>query len=366
MKRHVETRKQSLDRDLSELERLRESLPALIEKEAEYRDQLDSESYGVEVRQALEKLNEKLLSMDYDRSRHLELKKELAELLPFAERLNELAKAKEEKPELEIERDALKQKRRGKEERIEQLKAESAVLTEDSVRLPELAAEVKVKEEELATLLARRDRTSSAVAVLESQIGDLERSMQALKEKQKELLQLKTEREDYLLLADAFGKKGIQAIIIENSIPEIESEANRILSRLSDNKMHIALITQHQNKSGSMTETLDILIGDEVGTRNYELYSGGESFKVNFSIRIALSRLLARRAGARLETLIIDEGFGSQDNRSRERLVRSIKAIQSDFSRILVITHFLDVQEMFPTQIQVKKEEGISKLQIVS
>ena len=366
MKRHVETRKQSLDRDLSELERLRESLPALIEKEAEYRDQLDSESYGVEVRQALEKLNEKLLSMDYDRSRHLELKKELAELLPFAERLNELAKAKEEKPELEIECRSLEQKRSGKLEKIEQLKEESAVLTEDSVRLPELAAEVKVKEEELTALLTRRDKNTSAVAVLESQIGDLDRSMQSLKEKQKELLQLKTEREDYLLLAEAFGKKGIQAIIIENSIPEIESEANRILSRLTDNKMHIALITQHQTKSGSMTETLDILIGDEVGTRNYELYSGGESFKVNFSIRIALSRLLARRAGARLETLIIDEGFGSQDNRSRERLVRSIKAIQSDFSRILVITHFLDVQEMFPTQIQVKKEEGISKLQIVS
>ena len=58
-----------------------------------------------------------------------------------------------------------------------------------------------------------------------------------------------------------------------------------------------------------------------VGTRNYELFSGGEAFKVNFAVRVALSRLLARRSGAKLETLIVDEGFGSQDEASRERLV---------------------------------------------
>ena len=41
--------------------------------------------------------------------------------------------------------------------------------------------------------------------------------------------------------------------------------------------------------------------------------SGGEAFRVNFAIRVAMSKILARRAGARLQTLVIDEGFGSQD-----------------------------------------------------
>ncbi len=186
--------------------------------------------------------------------------------------------------------------------------------------------------------------------------------MNKKKDAQKELLH---EREDYMLLSEAFGKKGIQALIIETAIPEIEAEANRVLARLSDNKMHVGLITQAKTKSGNNLETLEILIGDEVGTRNYELYSGGEAFKVNFALRIALSRLLARRAGARLETLIIDEGFGSQDENSREKLVKSIKAIQSDFAKILVITHIPDVREMFPVQIQVTKESGISSLQII-
>jgi exonuclease SbcC len=103
-----------------------------------------------------------------------------------------------------------------------------------------------------------------------------------------------------------------------------------------------------------------------VGTRSYELYSGGEAFKVNFSLRIALSRLLARRSGAKLETLIIDEGFGSQDDASRDRLVKAIRLVQADFSRVLVITHIADVREMFPVQIQVVKNNGVSSLKLVS
>ncbi len=43
------------------------------------------------------------------------------------------------------------------------------------------------------------------------------------------------------------------------------------------------------------------------------MFSGGEAFRVNFAIRLALSEVLAQRAGARLQTLVIDEGFGSQD-----------------------------------------------------
>lgn len=366
MKRHVESRKQSLDKDLAELEKVKERLPQFKEKVSQLMDQLDTESYGAAERQALKELGKKLEGLNYDRESHMQLKKELAELLPFAEQLNELARAKEEKPELVKGIEEVNAKIERAEKRIADLEAESRGFDEEAKKVPELETELKELEGEIKQLSSAREESSRTVAVLESQREEALKSISGLKEKAEELGHLRQEKEDYALLSEAFGKKGIQAIIIENAIPEIESEANRILSRLTDNKMHIALVTQHKTKSGSITETLDILIGDEVGTRSYELYSGGEAFKVNFSIRIALSRLLARRAGARLETLIIDEGFGSQDDRSRERLVRAIRAIQSDFSRILVITHFSDVQEMFPTQIQVTKEEGVSRLQIVS
>ena len=102
------------------------------------------------------------------------------------------------------------------------------------------------------------------------------------------------------------------------------------------------------------------------GTRAYELYSGGEAFRVNFALRVAMSRLLARRAGARLETLIIDEGFGSQDEHSRIKLIQAIASIKPDFARIIVVTHISEVKDMFPVQIAVSKEEGISKVAVLS
>jgi exonuclease SbcC len=85
------------------------------------------------------------------------------------------------------------------------------------------------------------------------------------------------------------------------------------------------------------------------------MFSGGEAFRIDFALRIALSKLLARRAGAPLPTLIIDEGFGSQDSSGRERLVEAINSIQDDFEKILVITHIEDLKDAFDERIEVTK-----------
>lgn len=175
----------------------------------------------------------------------------------------------------------------------------------------------------------------------------------------KELRSIAEEKSIYDELATAFGKRGTQALIIEKALPEIEEEANRLLGRMTDNRMHLKIESQRDTKKGDTIETLDIKIADELGTRNYEMFSGGEAFRVNFALRIALSKLLARRAGAPLPTLIIDEGFGTQDSAGREKLVEAINSIQDDFEKILVITHIEELKDAFPVRIDViKTEEG--------
>ena len=174
------------------------------------------------------------------------------------------------------------------------------------------------------------------------------------------------EQKIYEELALAFGKKGIQAMLIENALPELEEEANSLLSRMTDNRMSVRIESQRALKSKEgEAETLDINIGDELGTRRYEMYSGGEAFRIDFALRIALSKLLARRAGAPLPTLIIDEGFGSQDANGRERLVEAINSIQDDFEKILVITHIDEMKESFPVRIEVTKGADGSKIQVI-
>ena len=162
----------------------------------------------------------------------------------------------------------------------------------------------------------------------------------------------------------AFGKQGVPAMIIEAAVPEVEESANMLLGRMTGGRMSVRFDTQRELKSGVLRETLDIKIADELGTRNYELYSGGEAFRVNFAIRIALSKLLARRAGAQLQTVVIDEGFGTQDSLGRERLLEAINAIQDDFKRVLVITHIEELKEAFPIRINVVKTASGSTLSL--
>jgi len=120
--------------------------------------------------------------------------------------------------------------------------------------------------------------------------------------------------------------------------------------------MHVQLETLKHKKSGGMKETLDIIIFDEYGApRAYETFSGGEAFRANFALRIALAQLLTERNGVRIKTLVIDEGFGTQDAQGVESLVQSIQAIQDDFEKILVITHLDRLKEAFPVRIEVEK-----------
>ena len=98
----------------------------------------------------------------------------------------------------------------------------------------------------------------------------------------------------------AFGKNGVPALLIEQALPEIEETTNELLSRLSNGRMSFRFETQREYKDSKredLKETLDMVISDGLGKRDYEMFSGGEAFRVNFSIRLALSKVLARRVG---------------------------------------------------------------------
>ena len=166
-------------------------------------------------------------------------------------------------------------------------------------------------------------------------------------------------------LREAFGKRGVPTMVIETAVPEVEREANRLLGEMSGGSMRLRMETQRETKTGDARDTLEIKISDELGTRAYEMYSGGEAFRINFAIRIALSKLLARRAGARLRALFIDEGFGTQDAAGRERLISAIQSVQNDFDRILVITHLDELRDAFPARIEVTKTAAGSQVRVV-
>ncbi|HCP23909.1 MAG TPA: SMC family ATPase, partial [Dehalococcoidia bacterium] len=181
-----------------------------------------------------------------------------------------------------------------------------------------------------------------------------------MKSESARLSALQEEQSIYQELSTAFGRQGVQAMLIETVVPRLEDETNALLGRMTDNRMNVKLETQRERASGQgePRETLEILVSDELGSRSYEMFSGGEAFRVNLALRIALSRVLAQRLGAPLPTLFIDEGFGTQDAVGRERILDVISAIGNDFEKVVVITHLDDLKEAFPVSIEVQKDEN--------
>lgn len=181
------------------------------------------------------------------------------------------------------------------------------------------------------------------------------------------LATLANEINRYDILEKAFASKGIQAMLIRDyAIPALEKETNQILARMSDNQLYLSISTNTETQRGETRETIDLRVSDASGTRPIEAYSGGEAFRISFALRIALSKLLVHRAGHRLETLIIDEGFGTQDAQGRERLVEAINSISDDFHTILVITHIQELRDLFPIQIAFKRTVAGSSWEVVA
>ena len=325
---------------------------------------IETEDYAPQERESLTQIDLRLAEVAYDEGTHEQLRTSTKALSHWEQEHRALQLARQQ---AESERAALASAQ-------SRLKRLAATLKDEQTRLEELKRDVA----QLAGVteqLSEQDIKTQTVVAAERRVRDVLAAARQRLDTCSQLRKEKRERKDqardvskrvalYEELQAAFGKRGVQAMIIDTALPEIETEANQLLSRMSDGRMNVRLETQRESKKGDTIETLDILISDGWGQRSYELYSGGEAFRVNFALRVALSKLLANRAGAQLQTLVIDEGFGTQDAQGRERLVEAINSISDEFERILVITHIDELKDLFPTRIEVVKGPDGSTISI--
>lgn len=341
-----------------------EGIPRL----AQIEEMLESENYALSARQALKVIDAELRKIGYDPAAHETARRAEAAGRAVDEEMRALEKAQtalaaleRELADLQKQLDNLKREATRQKEVYDQAAAELA------------AAEAKAPDLEAARqdLFSLQEREQQ----LRMEVGAAQQRVSVLAEQKKRRKNLESQRQElartvgqYKQLERAFSKDGVPALLIEQALPQIEVRANDILERLSGGSMSVRFVTQAAYKDKrreELRETLDIQIGDGSGSRDYELFSGGEAFRVNFAIRLALSEVLAQRAGARLQTLVIDEGFGSQDTQGRQRLIEAINLVRQDFAKILVITHIDELKDAFPSRIEVEKTADGSILKII-
>ncbi len=329
---------------------------------------LSSESFANQERQDLAEIDKELKAIGYDAAAHDACRNQEAAARSAEADLRALEAAQAALQPLEREIDESQQQQ-------EQLTAE---ISRQQQEYDEVAAQLAAAQAVAPDLEATESTLHELLEQENSQrmeVGAAQQKVMVLKDLKARLKDLTAQREElarlvgrYKLLERAFGKDGVPALLIEQALPEIETRANELLERLSEGTMSVSFATQaafKDKKREDLKETLDILISDGAGRRDYELYSGGEAFRVNFAIRLALSELLARRAGARLQTLVVDEGFGSQDAQGRQHLIEAINQVKPDFAKVLVISHIEELKEAFPNRIEVEKTERGSTLRVV-
>ncbi len=321
-------------------------------------EKLDQESFSMEHRKKVLSIKSALKKLSYDEDKHKELRAEAKKLEPYSADKENLDKAKlglsirakeEKKASLELTNEKKKSKTIQKE--LSELQGINAESKETKQKLESATNRITILKKSKDEIVAEITRSENHLERIEKLLNKKKTVKKSIKNINRDLVIFKE-------LVKAFGKNGLQALIIENAIPEIEIEANKILSRLTEGSMALSLEMVKPTQKGGEKETLEIYIGDSSGTRSYETFSGGEAFRIDFALRVAISKFIANRSGAQLRTLVVDEGFGTQDKDGLDQFVQVINTIKDDFDKILAITHVDELKERFPVRIEVTKEPG--------
>jgi len=335
---------------------------------AEITEQLEEGQYLKQIQPQLDAVAQKIDGLGYDSKGHDKLRDQEQKLRVFEEKFRKLEQARTAQAGLEREVSELGAQKTRMDENHQQLQRTINTLSQQIKNKREKTADPAQLEKELRDAREDENHARQAVGIAQQNVNVLENLRKRKKELESNSRELSRQIARLKMLETAFGKDGVPALLIENAIPHIETQANEILDKLSGGNMSVSFETERDyadKKRQDRKQTLDIIIRDSAGSRAYELFSGGEAFRINFAIRLALSRVLAHRSGARLQTLVIDEGFGSQDAEGRQRLVEAINLVKDDFEKILVITHLDELKDAFSSRIEVTKNQQGSQVEVI-
>ena len=127
------------------------------------------------------------------------------------------------------------------------------------------------------------------------------------------------------------------------------------LANLQLDRLHGRYLLQRKNNAALELEVLDTWQGDNV--RDTRTLSGGEGFLVSLALALALSDLVSHKT--QIESLFLDEGFGTLDNETLDTALDALDSLNASGKMIGVISHVEAMKERIPVQIKVQKLNGL-------
>jgi exonuclease SbcC len=283
------------------------------------------------------------IAVVYDAARHETVKRQLERLEPIDTRAKKLAVQIEREPRILEQRDAVVARLAALDERLRELaeRRGKIVFSEESfteLRTRHDTAVADFRAAELAAVQAQ-----SELAAAHDAFEAAERTKAELAKNEARLAELTKERRLHEELDRAFTD--LRADLNMELRPEISDLASRYLRELTDGRY----------SDIELDEQYNIIVLEDAIPK--PVISGGEEDLANLVLRLAISEMIAERAGQSFSLLILDEVFGSLDETRRHNVVDLLRRIQDRFEQVILITHIESVREGLDRVVTVRYDE---------
>lgn len=223
--------------------------------------------------------------------------------------------------------------------------------------------DIEQLQEQLQALNVRRGELGSDHAVLCSR---MDRNLDAAENIRRRLSELGKTEEQYIMLKSmsdtACGTvSGKEKIMLETYVQmaffdRIIARANSRLMVMSGGQYELKRRTDSENRQSQSGLELDVVDHYNGSERSVKSLSGGESFKASLSLALGLSdEISSASGGIRLDTMFVDEGFGSLDEQSLEQAVTALAGLEDGNRLVGIISHVSELKQRIERQIVVKK-----------
>jgi DNA repair protein SbcC/Rad50 len=229
-----------------------------------------------------------------------------------------------------------------------------------------LQGELDTFRSELDGLKKSETETSKELSVLTVRFDETVKNGEKKKGYEKDVEDLRRNIHIVEVIEDFCEK--VPLFILDNILPIVEEEANKVLDEISSTGMRIEFRTEKVTKTTkAIRDTLDIIVSDVMGERPISQYSGGEKTRLVLAITVGLAELSSRKAGVKINTLVIDEPAGLDESGLRDfgRCVNRL-VDAGMFETILVVAHDKKLLDVFDQKIIVTKEGTCSRVEVLA
>lgn len=258
---------------------------------------------------------------------------------------------------------------------------------DELIKIPEAARRAPAEIESEAEAVRAQEKHWTTLA------GEAETEKSSLQERQARRAQLDTDYHAaekqarlYKTLAELLGRDRLQRHLLQQAEASIVSNANHVLDRISGGTLRLELRRNddenddNRDAKAKIPKALDLIAYNlQTGGNALPVYllSGSQRFRVAVSLALGIGQFAGGQTGhtlggeestsstRRIESVIIDEGFGSLDQEGRREIIDELHNLKNVLSRIILVSHQEEFADAFPNRYLIELKDGTSSARIV-